>query len=105
MRSILWLCALVCSGYLAATEPVDLNHASAQEIAAVLHGIGVKKAEQIVVYREQYGPIQTPEELLAIKGIGPKTLEKNRARMITGLIQPKPGIKAALPLDGRSLNH
>lgn len=105
MRLIQWIVATVFASHLAAAQPVDLNQASATEIASALNGIGVKKAEQIIAYRERFGPIQTPEELLAIKGIGPKTLEKNRDRMITGLIRPETGIKAALPLDGGAPNH
>ncbi len=82
-----WLIlALVCwVGSASAADRVDLNQASAAEIASVLSGIGLKRAEQIIAYRERFGPIQTPEELLAIKGIGVKTLEKNRSRMITVL--------------------
>ena len=87
-----WLVlALVCwMGWASAADRVDLNQASAAEIAAVLSGIGLKRAEQIIAYRERFGPIQTPEELLAIKGIGVKTLEKNRSRMITVLSPPSP---------------
>ena len=87
-----WLfLALMCwVGAASAADRVDLNHASAAEIAAVLNGIGLKRAEQIIAYRERFGPIQTPEELLAIKGIGVKTLEKNRSRMITVLSPPLP---------------
>ncbi|MEC9076869.1 MAG: helix-hairpin-helix domain-containing protein [Pseudomonadota bacterium] len=43
--------------------------ASAQEIAESLHGIGLTKAQKIVEYKIRFGPIDTPEELLAIKGI------------------------------------
>lgn len=105
MRLVLWFSAMVFAGCLAAAQPVDLNQASATEIARALHGIGLKKAEQIIAYRERFGPIQTPEELLAIKGIGPKTLAKNRERMITGLIRPEVETNPALPLDGRRSNH
>jgi competence protein ComEA len=86
---------------LASAEPVDLNAATAKEIAAALTGIGLKRAEQIVEYRDRFGPIQTPEELLAIKGIGEKTLEKNRDRMITGLAVPAP----IIGLDAGGSNH
>ena len=65
--------------------------ASAQEIAESLHGIGLSKAQKIVEYKIRFGPIDTPEELLAIKGIGEKSLEKDLSKMITLLIQsPKP---------------
>ena len=62
--------SLIPLGALA--EPVDLNAASAQEIAESLHGIGLSKAQKIIEYKSRFGPIDTPEELLAIRGIGEK---------------------------------
>ena len=56
--------SLIPIGALA--ELVDLNAASAQEIAESLHGIGLSKAQKIIEYRIRIGPIDTPEELLAI---------------------------------------
>ena len=56
--------SLIPIGALA--ELVDLNAASAQEIAQSLHGIGLSKAQKIIEYRIRIGPIDTPEELLAI---------------------------------------
>lgn len=95
------VCGFLLWSAVAAAEPVDINQATAAEIAAALHGIGLKKAEQIVIYRDRFGPIQTPEELLAIKGIGVKTLEKNRDRLITGLTVPP----AEIGLDASGVNH
>ena len=86
-------------------EPVDLNTASAQEIAKSLNGIGLSKAKKIIEYRNRFGPIDTPEELLAIKGIGEKTLEKNRSKMITRLIRPRQPINPVRGLDEAPLNH
>ena len=60
----------------ALAEPVDLNAVSAQEIAETLDGIGRSKAQKIIEYRIRFGPIDTPEELLAIKGIGEKNAGK-----------------------------
>lgn len=60
---------IIC--HLAVAAPlVDINAASAQEIAEGLVGIGVKKAQAIVAYRDQVGQILTIEELLVVKGIG-----------------------------------
>jgi len=89
----------------ALAEPVDLNVASAQEIARSLHGIGLSKAQKIIEYRIRFGPIDTPEELLAIKGIGEKTLEKNRANIITRLIQPPKPTNPIRGLDEIRPNH
>lgn len=58
-------------------EPVNINDASAEELAENLKGVGPKKAMAIIEYREANGPFYTAEELINVKGIGPKTLEKN----------------------------
>nr|WP_269844797.1 helix-hairpin-helix domain-containing protein [Methyloprofundus sedimenti] len=59
-------------------EPIDINKASAKEIATSLNGIGDKKAEEIVDYREKHGDFKSIDELSNVKGIGVKTIEKNR---------------------------
>jgi len=58
---------------------VNINTASAEEIAAGLNGIGAKKAAEIVHYREANGPFKDTAELLKIKGIGEATLKKNES--------------------------
>lgn len=63
---------------LSFASPVDINSADAKTIAAAISGIGLKKAQAIVAYRNEKGPFQTVEELTNIKGIGAKTLEKNK---------------------------
>ena len=50
---------------------LDINQASADDFAT-LPGIGPKLAGQIVAYREKHGPFRRVEELLVIRGIGPK---------------------------------
>jgi len=60
-------------------KTVNINTGSAQEISAVLVGVGEKRAEQIIELREQLGGFTEVEQLLDVKGIGAKTLEKNRA--------------------------
>ncbi len=54
---------------------VNLNTAGKEELET-LPGIGPKVAERIVEYREKFGPFKSVEELLEIKGIGPKKLQK-----------------------------
>ena len=58
--------------------PVDVNSASAEIIADSLTGIGPKTAASIVSYRDMNGPFKTADELVNVKGIGPKTLERIR---------------------------
>lgn len=60
---------------------VNINNASAAEIAETLQGVGQSKAEAIVAYREANGSFDSVESLSEVKGIGAATVEKNRARI------------------------
>jgi len=71
------LCALI-SGITLAAEPVNINQASAEEIALNVKGIGSSKAAAIVAYRDQNGPFTHVDELVNVKGIGLATVDKNR---------------------------
>lgn len=60
---------------------VNLNTASINELTA-LKGIGEKKAQAIVDYREKQGKFTTVDQLADVSGIGPATLEANRDMII-----------------------
>ena len=60
----------------AAEDLININSASVAEISRALPGIGPQKAQRIVDWRNTHGLFQYREQLLGIKGIGPKTLEK-----------------------------
>ena len=60
---------------------VNLNTASINELTA-LKGIGKKKAQAIVDFREKQGKFTTVEQLADVSGIGPATLEANRDMII-----------------------
>lgn len=62
--------------------PVDINTADASTLATELNGIGTAKAAAIVAYREANGPFKRLEDLVRVKGVGAKTLEKNRAILV-----------------------
>ena len=76
--------ALSLSLAAVAMEPVDLNAASAETLAATMQGVGLQKAQAIVAYRDQHGPFDSVEEITAVRGIGPTTLEKNRSKLVVG---------------------
>lgn len=68
-----------------AATPVNVNKADAQTIATSLDGIGMSKAEAIVAYRDAHGPFKNVDEVGKVKGIGAKTLARNRdAIRLTG---------------------
>ena len=58
-------------------SPVNINTASATEIAEALVGVGQSKAEAIIAYRKEHGPFKTADDLVLVKGIGEKTVAKN----------------------------
>jgi len=62
---------------------VDINHASAQELAT-LKGIGPKKAAKIVKYRKKHGCFKSFKAFRKVKGIKKKTIKKNKGNIILG---------------------
>lgn len=75
------LMALTLAGPLLAS-PVNVNQASAEQLAESLQGVGLKKAQAIVQYRKQNGAFQSKDDLLNVKGIGAETLEKNNSDIL-----------------------
>ena len=61
-----------------AVQPVNVNSASAEEIAEALKGVGQSKAEAIVSYRNEHGQFKHVDELVNVKGIGIRTVDINR---------------------------
>lgn len=64
-----------------ASSQIDVNKASAEELATGLSGIGLKKAQAIVRYREEFGFFSQLEQLLEVSGIGPMFIERNRQKI------------------------
>ncbi|WP_415905210.1 ComEA family DNA-binding protein [Neptuniibacter sp. QD48_55] len=74
--------AFTCVFSLSAfAAPIDLNTATAEQLAQNLNGIGVAKAEAIVEYRTKNGPFTSVDQLTEVKGIGAATVEKNRSNI------------------------
>ena len=59
----------------AISDKVNLNTADLAQLQT-LNGVGAKRAQDIIDYREQNGPFKTPEDLGNVSGFGEKTIEK-----------------------------
>lgn len=73
-----------------AQDGVNINTASAAEIATALNGVGLSKAEEIVRYREANGSFVHVDELINVKGVGMKTVDKNRDSISLGASSNQP---------------
>jgi len=62
---------------------ININSATQKEFAS-LKGVGVKKAKDIVSYRTKVKCFKSINELSKVKGIGKKTIEKNRKNLGLG---------------------
>ena len=64
-----------------AASPVNINTADKATLITAISGVGEKKAEAIIEYREQHGPFKSVDEITKIKGIGQGILDKNRENL------------------------
>jgi competence protein ComEA len=62
-------------------EKININTATADQIASAMTGIGESKAKAIVEYRATHGKFQSIESLVNVDGIGDKTVEKNKDKI------------------------
>jgi competence protein ComEA len=60
---------------------ININTATVEQLDA-LDGIGSTRAKAIVQYRDQNGPFQSVDDLLKVKGFGPKLLETIKDRLV-----------------------
>lgn len=67
-------------------HPVNLNTASSAEL--LVPGIGPSTDDKILQMRKSYGAYKSVEDLLAIKGIGQKRLDKMREYLTVGKTPP-----------------
>jgi len=69
-----------------AAQKVNVNTADADAIHQALINIGPSKAAAIVAYRKEHGAFRTADQLAQVKGIGLKTIEKNRSYIVVGTV-------------------
>jgi comEA protein len=64
-------------------QPVNINTANSEQLQQV-PGIGPATADKILKMRKSYGPFKSVDDLLAIRGLGAKRLEKMRKYLTVG---------------------
>jgi competence ComEA-like helix-hairpin-helix protein len=64
-------------------QPVNINTANSEQLQTV-PGIGPATAEKILQMRKSYGAFKSVDDLLAIRGLGAKRLEKMRKYLTVG---------------------
>ncbi|HEY2345832.1 MAG TPA: helix-hairpin-helix domain-containing protein [Xanthomonadaceae bacterium] len=67
-------------------QKVNINAADAGALNKSLINIGPSKAAAIVAWRKQHGAFHSADELAQVKGIGLKTVEKNRSYIVLGSV-------------------
>ena len=65
------------------TQPININTASSDQLRQV-PGIGPVTAQKIIQMCKSYGAFKSVNDLMAIRGIGPKRLEKMRMYLTVG---------------------
>ncbi|QCT20142.1 competence protein ComEA [Jejubacter calystegiae] len=65
----------------ASESQISINTASAEELAEALNGIGLKKAQSIVRYREENGQFASIDDLRSVPGVGNALVERNLSRL------------------------
>ena len=81
-----FLVAFAGVGGAVAMEKVNINTASVDQLLQ-LDRVGAKYAQRIVEYREKFGPFEKGEDIMKVKGIGEKTWEANRDRIVVSAVK------------------
>jgi competence protein ComEA len=93
--------SLVLAGSAFAADKVNINTADAATIDRVLLNVGPSKAEAIVAYRKAHGAFRSADQLALVKGMGLRTVEKNRESIVVGTPARVTPTASARPVAGR----
>ena len=77
----LFLTTILLFSSAAFAGKININNASAEQIASTMIGIGESKAKAIVDYRSSHGKFKSVQDLENVDGIGSKTVEKNKDKI------------------------
>ena len=82
-------------------HPIDINSASSVQLQEV-PGIGPATADKILAMRKSYGAFKSVDDLLSVRGIGPKRLEKMRKYLVAGHARATPRDDSAVDSHRRA---
>ena len=74
-KILLAVCLLIPT--LLFAEAVNINTADKEALMTSIKGVGERRAEAIIAYREQNGSFKSVEELAEVRGVGQSIVEKN----------------------------
>lgn len=82
LLTVMMIVMLLAGATLAeSSDKININTATVEELVQ-LDRVGAKYAQRIVEFREQNGPFAAPEDIMQVAGIGPKTFEANKDRIV-----------------------
>ena len=78
LSNILLSILLLVPVFSFAADAIDINTADKAALMTVIKGVGEKRAEAIIAYREKNGPFKSIDELAEVSGIGQSIVDANR---------------------------
>lgn len=76
IKTLIMILGLSLSATLCAADTVNINTAD-MELLMSINGIGTRRAEQIINYRQEHGAFKSVQELTNIRGIGQAVVDRN----------------------------
>ena len=83
LRKLLFAVILAVPAIVIAAQSVNINTADKETLMSI-KGVGEKRAEAIIAWREQYGPFKTVEQLSEVQGVGKAIVDDNRESLTVG---------------------
>ncbi len=80
IKKVILITILMIPGLLFA-ESVNINTADRETLMTTLKGVGEKRADAIIAYREQNGTFKSIDELAEVSGIGQSIVDSNRDKL------------------------
>lgn len=84
IKKVVLICMIALPCYLLAADMVNINTADKQTLMTEIKGVGEKRAEAIISWREQHGPFKSVDDLANVSGVGQSIVDKNRDVITVG---------------------